>query len=448
MSSTPPVGSPPRTASRSSATLQTFVIGVPMAVGLLGLIKAGPLHDSSLARYVHHPVEMVEVLLFCCAMAALLTKLLAGLRERAASRLEPLPSYSGQPVPVADAHRLRAKVLDGNASRRDTYLFRRVDAVLDFVGSRGSAQGIDDQLRALADSDAIAQENSYALIRFITWAIPILGFLGTVLGITGAIAGVTPEVLEKNLSAVTDGLSVAFDSTAVALALTMLTMFLSFLTERLEQGVLETVDHYVDVQLAHRFEQHSTAGGEFIDVVRQNTQVLLQATDQIVQRQAAVWTTALTVAQQQWNQASQHEQQHLAGALEQALECTLQTHQQRLMALEQHVENQSGALLERLAELAVAIQGAGRQQEQSLGRVLDAVTAQTEALARLQDDGKQLVRLQDALHHNLAALNNAGSFEQAVHTLTAAIHLLTAKVIPGATGPTTSRLGQRPGTAA
>src|SRR5205085_10877009 len=105
-----------------------------------------------------------------------------------------------------------------------------------------------------------------------------------------------------------------------------------------------------------------------------------------------------------------------AGDLETALEKTLQTHEKRLAAMEQQVERQIAAL-----------QSTSHEHQESLARVIDAVAAQTDALARLQDDGKQLVRLQDALHHNLAALQGAGSFEQAVQALTAAIHLLTAK---------------------
>lgn len=444
MSSTPPAPSRDRTASRFSATLVTFLIGVPLAAGILTLIK-GPFQGSPIERYVHHPVEMVEVLLFCCAISALGIKLVCGLRERAACRLEILPPWDGKPVAVDDVPRLRAGVQEEHAAWLHTYLVRRVDAIFDFVHSRGSTGALDDQMRALADTDAIMQENSYALIRFITWAIPILGFLGTVLGITGAIAGVTPEVLEKSLSSVTEGLSVAFDSTAVALALTMATMFLSFLTERMEQGILETVDHYVEVHLAHRFERSGADSGEFVDALRQNTNILLKSTEQLVQRQAAVWAGALTAAQEQWAGASGREQQNLADALEKALERTLQAHQQRLLALEQHVGSQSGAMLERLTELAGALRDVGRQQQDALARVLDAVTTQTETLARLQDDGKQIVRLQDVLQHNLAALQNSGSFEQAVHTLTAAVHLLTAKVAPSPAG---NRLGQRPGTAA
>ena len=61
----------------------------------------------------------------------------------------------------------------------------------------GNANDLDDQLATLADNDAIALDASYAQTRFMIWAMPILGFLGTVLGITDAIANISPEQMEK-----------------------------------------------------------------------------------------------------------------------------------------------------------------------------------------------------------------------------------------------------------
>src|SRR5207245_2254294 len=162
--------------------------------------------------------------------------------------------------------------------------------------SRGSAAELDDHLRTLADNDSIALEGSYSLVRFITWAIPILGFLGTVLGITGAISGVTPEVLEQSLSTVTDGLALAFDATALALGLTMVLMFVTFLVDRAEQGVLASVDRYVDRQLAHRFERPGIDSTPFVEAVRQQGQAILRVTEQLVERQTELWSRALADA--------------------------------------------------------------------------------------------------------------------------------------------------------
>jgi biopolymer transport protein ExbB/TolQ len=437
-----------RPAARSSTTMAAFLLGVPLAVGVLAMVQFGPFADSGIKRYIEHPVEIVEVVLFCCALGALSAKVLGYLGERLACRRELLPLWDGDPVPAGDAPALRAELQERAGRLRNSWLARRLDAVLDFTGKRGSAEGLDDQLRALADTDALALDNSYSLIRFITWAIPILGFLGTVLGITKAIAGVTPEVLEKSLSSVTEGLSLAFDTTAVGLALTMLTMFLSFVVERMEQTVLEYVDNFADVQLAHRFERTAGEQGEIVGMLRQNTQILLKATEQLVQQQATVWANALAAAQKQWAEAGQRQQLQMTTALTEALENTLSAHQARLAAVEEQVEKQSGELLGQLTAFTEAVHQMGLDHQQSLTRVIDAVAAQTDALARLQDDGKQLVRLQDALHHNLTALEGAGAFEQAVQSLTAAIHLLTVKVTPGAPGPTGNRLGARPGAAA
>ncbi len=437
-----------RPAARTSTTLAAFLLGVPLGVGVLALIAFGPFEDSGLKRYIENPVEIVEVVLFCCALGAMAAKVFGHLSERAACRCEMLPAWDGKPVPASDAPRLRAALHNAAGRLRNSLLARRLDAVLDFTGKRGSAEGLDDQLRALADTDALALDNSYALTRFITWAIPILGFLGTVLGITKAIANVDPSA--QSLSGVTEGLSLAFDTTAVGLALTMVTMFLSFVVERLEQTVLEHVDNFADVQLAHRFERSAAEQGEsdFLPALRQNTQILLQATEQLVQQQASVWAEALTAAQQHWAEAGQKQQDRLTAALEQALDNTLSAHQSRLAAVEQQVEKQSGALFGQLATFADAIHSMGREHHQALAKVIDAVAAQTDALARLQDHGQQLVHLQDGLHQNLAALQGAGAFEEAVQSLTAAIHLLTAKATPAATGHPPNRLSSRPGAAA
>ena len=277
-------------ARGSFSTVAAFLFGLPFGVGLLYFLHHGPYHNPDVLQYVEHPVEMTEVLMFCCAMGALLAKLASSWNERSAHEFELLTPWNGKPVGVEQALLLRENLAGLPARVRNSYLGRRVESVLEFVHSRGSATELDDQIRTLADNDVIAQEGSYSLLRFITWAIPILGFLGTVLGITSAIKGVTPEVLEKSLSGVTDGLATAFDSTALALFLTMILMLCSMLVERLEQGQLEKVDAYVDLQLAHRFERGGPESNQLVDALRQNAQILLKSTEQLVERQASLWS--------------------------------------------------------------------------------------------------------------------------------------------------------------
>ena len=83
-----------------------------------------------------------------------------------------------------------------------------------------------------------------------------------------------------------------------------------------------------------------------------------------------------------------------------------------------------------MSALAAAVRDTGRDQQAALSRVADGVVAQASGLMRLQENEKHLLQLQAVLQQNLNALAGAGAFEQAVHSLSAAIHLLTGRVAP------------------
>ena len=240
-------------------------------------------------------------------------------------------------------------------------------AILDFVHRRGSSNDLDDQIPHACRQRLHGARRQLLLhpLHYLGYSHP--GLPRHCLGITQSIANVTPETLEKNLDKVTGGLALAFDATALGLGLTMLTMFLTFSVERLEQGVVQTVDRYADDQLAHRFERTGAEGGEFVEVVRQNTQVLVKATEQLVQRQAAVWAQTLEARDSGSAERSgrDEQQERLTAALEAALERTLASHAQRLAALEKQTMDQSAVLGQRLGELAAA--GGDTRRDQGVG---------------------------------------------------------------------------------
>jgi len=412
--------------ARRSSVLPALLIGVPLAAATLAALYSEPLKETKAHEYVKNPVECVEVVMFCVALGALGTKLVRNVRERRATRLELLPAWDGNPVPVTEASGLLVGLEAVPSRFHQTGHVRRAHAVLDFLCRRGSAQELDDHLRDLADADALALETSYSLVRFITWAIPILGFLGTVLGITGAISGVTPEVLEKSLSTVTDGLAMAFDTTALALGLTMITMFLTFLVDRAESSVLDAVDRYTDRQLAHRFERAGLGiGGELAEVVRQ-----------LAQRQTDVWAKAVEEMEHRRTEIEKTQVERVTAALEQAMQRTLVAHGQRLAAMERQSLEQCSAFLERMTSVAEAVEETGHSQRLALVQVAERIGEQAEAMNRLQEGEQHLVRLHEALNQDLAAVTASGAFEQALHSLTAAVHLLTARVAgPASNGP-------------
>ena len=91
-----------------------------------------------------------------------------------------------------------------------------------------------------------ATNTSYIFPRILAWAIPLLGFVGTVIGISSAIAGFSGfleqageiDELKAGIGEVTTGLAVAFDTTFLALLLSVVVMIPLSLVERLEARAL------------------------------------------------------------------------------------------------------------------------------------------------------------------------------------------------------------------
>ena len=86
------------------------------------------------------------------------------------------------------------------------------------------------------------------MVRFVAWAIPAIGFVGTVRGI-GASLQQAHKAVEGDVSGVVAGLGTAFNATLVALSLSILVMLvLHQLQLRQERMVLDTED-YLDTHV-------------------------------------------------------------------------------------------------------------------------------------------------------------------------------------------------------
>lgn len=168
-------------------------------------------------------------------------------------------------------------------------------------------------------SDRLLQ--SYSLIRTVTWAVPIMGFLGTVVGITMAIANVTPEQLDSSLPEVTSGLAVAFDTTAQALGMSMILVFGTFLVERGEQSILNDVEQLGIDHLVPSLAPETTTAPAASGIP-----VLADWTTQMLAQQTDFWNRHLSSLQSGWADALKHQTNSLAEALNHETQETLQIH--------------------------------------------------------------------------------------------------------------------------
>ena len=84
------------------------------------------------------------------------------------------------------------------------------------------------------------------------------------------------------------------------------------------------------------------------------------------------------------------------------------------------------ALAEPLARVAQAL----RETTEALEGQARRTAEQAHVLNQLLDDERHILRLQETLGRNLQLLANAGTFQQTLQTLVAAVHLLTARTDP------------------
>lgn len=135
-------------------------------------------------------------------------------------------------------------------------IFRRVARVLHYVHTVPKREGLNDLLDYQAQIDLKRLESSYTILQVCIWAIPILGFIGTVLGIgssVGEFAGFIQTAdgggsfslqMRTALSGVTSGLAVAFNTTFLALVLVIPVMLITSFLQKVEEEFLLGIEEY------------------------------------------------------------------------------------------------------------------------------------------------------------------------------------------------------------
>ncbi len=107
---------------------------------------------------------------------------------------------------------------------QDYLLPRTLLSALQRFATTGSIQAVSDTIRENCEMESDRLDSELSMVRYIAWAIPSIGFIGTVRGIGDAL-GQAYKAVEGDISGVTVSLGVAFNSTFVALVLSIVIMF-------------------------------------------------------------------------------------------------------------------------------------------------------------------------------------------------------------------------------
>ncbi len=141
-------------------------------------------------------------------------------------------------------------------------LLNRIERALSNLQNIGQVNDVATILRNQADYDEEQIASSYGLVHSFLWAIPVLGFIGTVIGLRAAIgalgitlrAGGDLTAIREGLQAVTAGLATKFETTLVALiCAVILQLMLAFLQSR-EGEFLDSCNDYCHAHVASKLK--------------------------------------------------------------------------------------------------------------------------------------------------------------------------------------------------
>lgn len=207
-----------------------------------GLIAANPDHKPSNSIWViiKDPEQEAAIILalWALGLAAMKTWTLSKHRRQLDAGLLSVPA--GYRILPGDVREYTHKLDALPAGERELIPARTIRRALKRFGETANVQDAATTVHDYCESEAARLDSELAMIRFCVWAIPAIGFVGTVRGIGHALAG-AQLALRGDTSAVTGGLGVSFNSTFVALSLSIVLMYvINELQLRQERLVLDT----------------------------------------------------------------------------------------------------------------------------------------------------------------------------------------------------------------
>jgi biopolymer transport protein ExbB/TolQ len=368
---------------------------------------------------------------------------------------------------------LAQRAIEMELERGGTLLTRRVLLAVAHLGIRRDTAELGDLLRRRADADRQRAASAYAIPGFLFWAIPILGFVGTVLGIglaignlegalaTGVEAGAGEAGMagiSKALSDVAANLGVAFDTTLVALLMSIVAMLVQTLVRQQESRLLADVEDYLTYRLQSRIKTESQ--DVRIDrVLRTSLKELHDLQERIheeAQDRASVTMQTMMTAQQnikdalgempellekaatQSSQLIDETRLKLEGIGDLAADRLAATFAEAVKDTRRDLTGMREAVMQGVAQATDSLiaQSVSRCRE-AMGSLDQSLAQVVQDLAKLLNEGQQLLVLQNAMSDNvdqLQRIHNLGEafigVRQAINTLAPMLERLSRPVPP------------------
>ena len=245
-------------------------------------------------------IQYVLVFFMSWSAAILYLKWRKMIRQKESMLFDLLPMDISPKITVDTVGKFTSHIRSLPAKASDSFLINRVLRGLEHFRVLNNQSEVSSRLAVQSDIDATAVDTSYTLIKVFIWAIPILGFIGTVIGIGTAVGGFASTMenaadinaLKESLGGVTGGLATAFDTTLVALVMSIMVMFPVSSMQNAEENLLNWVDEYCNENFLRRLVDVDRSAGSD-KLISQEVQIALEKALGAQKTELDTWTKKL-----------------------------------------------------------------------------------------------------------------------------------------------------------
>jgi len=189
--------------------------------------------------------------LWVFAIMALKAKLV--MKERHLLSLSLLEVTAGTSILPEDARQYSRPLQTLPEEEREYLLPRALLSALQRFGSTRNIQDVSTAIREICETESDRLDSELSMIRYIIWAVPSIGFIGTVRGI-GEALGQAHKAVQGDIVGVTVSLGVAFNSTFIALIISIFVMFLMHQLQLMQERLVLDTQNYCDINLIRHLQ--------------------------------------------------------------------------------------------------------------------------------------------------------------------------------------------------
>lgn len=250
---------------RGGTAVNTWLAGIIALVATVAVYLAFYFSPTSFMRSMlleRGPTQHACVLLSFWSIIILLTKSRKLSIQRKALKQSILPDAHSFVLSSQTADAVVERIHQVAVDPERFLLFNRILIAISNLKNLGRVSDVDEILDSVGEKDESAHETSFAILGGFLWAIPVLGFIGTVLGLSTSIATFSALLEQQqeisgivsSLREITSGLSTAFETTLLALVLALFIQLWMTGQKKAEEEFFDQCSTYCLINIVSRIK--------------------------------------------------------------------------------------------------------------------------------------------------------------------------------------------------